>query len=434
MNLFTIGLFGLILLFSLVLLGIHVGIALGLVGFIGLASIVGIERALSAITQRMYFSNANYALVTLPLFILMGLLAASGGIGTKLYNSLSIWTRKIKGGLGISTILGCAAFGTICGSSFVTAAVFAKVSAPEMRRHGYNKILAYGLCASAGIIGMMIPPSVLAVIYGILSGLSIGNLLIAGLGPGILLTIFFSLFIHLYAIKRPDLIVPEKNEGTTFTDKIKSLPAFWPVVVIGFIVFGGIFLGVFSPTESAAIATVVVIFILFFIERKSFLEMLLDGLKETAVTSAMIFLTMAGASVFSQFLVITGISQKIVSIIINANLSNNVLLIIISLIFIFLGTFMDSTSILTITIPLLCPMINTLGINPYFYAILAIYSSQIGIITPPFGLSVFTVKSVAEKDVTIEDIFKGSAPFLFVMIIVLLLMIAFPQIVTFLIN
>lgn len=426
-----VGIYGLILLFLLVLLGVHVGVALGLVGVMGSALVLGIDKAIPLIIQRMYFSNASGALITLPLFILMGLLAASGDIGRKLYDGLSVWTSKIKGGLGIATVLGCAAFGTVCGSSFVTATVFAKVSAPEMRKHGYDKKIAYGLCSSAGIIGMLIPPSVLAVVYGIISGLSIGKLLMAGIGPGILLTILFSLFIYVFASLRPDKIIPTKLEKKiSLIEKIKVIPSFWPIFVIGIIVFGGIFSGIFSPTESAAIATVVVVVVLLIINPKNFWKDFKESLKETAITSGMIFITIGGASIFSQFLVITGLSHKVVKTITMSNLSNTNLIIVLSFIFLFLGTFMDSTSMLTIAIPLIAPIINSLGINPYYYAIIAIYAAQIGIITPPFGLSVFAVKGVAEKDLTIEDIFSGSMPFLIVMILTLFIMIFYPPIIT----
>ena len=426
-----VGIIGMIALMLLVFIGVHVGVALGLVGLVGIAAIVGFERALTMTTNSLYFANASYALVTLPLFILMGLLGASGGINKTLYNNMSLWAGRMKGSLGIATILGCAAFGSICGSSFVTAAVFAKVSAPEMRAHGYDKKLAYGLCASAGIIGMMIPPSILAVVYGILSGLSVGKLLLAGIGPGLLLTVLFSGLVYYYALRRPDLIAPEEVTPVPFSQKLKTLPSFWPVIVTGVIIFGGIFGGVFSPTEAAAVATVVIMILLVFTTKSRAFLLLVEGLKETAVTSAMIFLTMAGALVFSRFLVLSGISQELISAIVGAELSNFMLLLIMSGLFLLLGTIMDSTSMLTISIPIITPITNGLNIDPYYFAILAIFASQIGIITPPFGLSVFTVKGAAEADVSIEEIFKGSFPFLAILLVSVLLLLLFPQIITF---
>lgn len=428
-----IGFIGLLGLMILVGIGVHVGIALGVVGLVGIAMIVGPERAVTMATTSIYFANASYALITLPLFILMGLLGASGGMNKTLYNNTSLWAGRIKGSLGIATIMGCTAFGSICGSSFVTAAIFAQVSAPEMRRHGYDKKLAYGLCASAGIIGMMIPPSILAVVYGILSGLSVGKLLLAGIGPGLLLTVLFSGLVIYYAYRRKDLIKPQEIKTVSLVKKLKTLPSFWPVIVTAVIIFGGIFGGIFSPTEAAAVSTVVIIFLLVITCGKKTFKLLVIGLRDTAITSAMIFLTMAGALVFSRFLVLSGLSQQLISLIVDANFNNFVLLLILSGMFLVLGTIMDSTSMLTISIPIVTPIISGLKIDPYYFAILAIYASQIGIITPPFGLSVFTVKAVAEPDVSIEEIFRGSFPFLILLLFCMVLLLLFPQIITFII-
>lgn len=428
----VIGIAGIFVLLFLILLGLHVGIALGIVGIGGMALLIGWDSAFNLATSSMYFNNANYAFVTLPLFILMGLWGASGGISKRLYDGLLVWTGKIRGSLGIATTLGCAAFGAVCGSSIVTAAVFAKVSAPEMRRHGYDKKIAYGLTASAGMIGMLIPPSILAVVYGILTGLSVGKLLLGGIGPGLLLTVLICLHVYYMARFRPDQIAARELPDYTLKEKLKTLPSFWPVIVTAFVIFGGIFGGVFSPTEASAVATVVILALLIVTMKKASVSHIVSGIKETATTSAMIFLTMAGACVFSRYLVVTGLSDAVVQAIITAELNNYILLAILAFVFVALGCLMDSTSILTITIPILHPIITELGIDPYFFAILMIYASQIGIITPPFGLSVFTVKAVAEQDVSLEDVFAGSMVYFVIMCVGLPLMMAFPQIVTFL--
>lgn len=433
METIIIGTLGVGILFILISLGIHVGVALGLTGMFGMAFILGIGNSLDLTVNSIYVANSNYALITLPLFILMGLLGSSGGITKSLYNNLSVWTGKIKGSLGIATVLSCAAFGAVCGSSFVTAAVFAKVSAPEMINHGYDKKLAYGLCASAGIIGMLIPPSVLAVVYGILSGLSVGKLLLSGIGPGILVTVLFSGLISYYSRKRKDLIAEQDIPPASIMEKIKTIPKFWPVILTGVVIFGGIFGGVFSPTEAAAVATVLIFVVLLLSKRKQAIGLLFESLKETGNTTAMIFLTMGGALIFSRFLVISGISQKIVESITNLEINKTILLVLISIAFLIMGTVMDSISMLTITIPIVTPVINKLGINPYFFATLLIYTSQIGIITPPFGLSVFTVKAVAGEEIRIEEIFYGALPFLLLLLVGLGMLLTFPAITTFLI-
>jgi tripartite ATP-independent transporter DctM subunit len=415
-----------------VVVGVHVGIALGIVGIGGMALLLGWENAFTLGTSSMYFNNANYAFVTLPLFIIMGLWGAAGGISKRLYDGLLVWTGKMRGSLGIATVLGCASFGAVCGSSIVTAAVFAKVSSPEMRRHGYDKRVAYGITAAAGIIGMLIPPSILAVIYGILTGLSVGKLLLGGIGPGLLLTALMCLDIYYKARTRPDLIAPQPLPQYTFADKLKTIPSFWPVVVTAVVIFGGIFGGIFSPTEAAAVGTVVILLLLVFTVRRKCWPEILNGIQETATTAAMIFLTMAGACVFSRYLVVTGLSDQVVSLIVDANLNNHVLLGFLAVLYLLLGCLMDSTSMLTITIPILHPIITRLGIDPYFFAVFMIFASQIGVITPPFGLAVFTVKGVAEADVKLEDVFAGSLTYFAVMVVGIVVLMAFPQIVTFL--
>jgi C4-dicarboxylate transporter, DctM subunit len=426
----TNGILGILFLLLLISLGVHIGIALGITGLLGMTLIIGFDNAMKMTVTSIYFSNASYALVTLPLFILMGYLGASGGISRILYDGLSKWTGKLKGSLGVATVLGCAGFGAVCGSSIVTAAVFAKVSAPEMRRHGYDKKIAYGLCSAAGSIGILIPPSILAVLYGILTGLSVGKLLIAGIGPGLLLTLLFSLQVVFAAKFRPALIREQEVRTVTWKERISTIPSFWPVIVTALVIFGGIFSGIFSPTEAAAVATLTIAVLLVATKGKQSLKMFAEGLRDTASTSAMVFLTMAGACVFSRFLVITDISQKFVDIILGLHMGNFALLLLLTVLYLFLGCLMDSISMLTITIPILHPVIVSLGIDPYYFALVVIVATQVGIITPPFGLAVFTVKGVAEPDVTVEDIFSGAMSYFWIMVASLVILIAFPVLIT----
>jgi C4-dicarboxylate transporter, DctM subunit len=428
-----IGALGIVFLLVVIGLGIHIGIALGLTGFLGIAMVVGFGAAARMSTQSMYFTNASYALVTLPLFILMGYLGAGGGISKTLYDGLSKWTGEIKGSLGVATVLGCAGFGAVCGSSIVTAAVFAKVSAPEMVRHGYDKKLAYGICAAGGSIGLLIPPSILAVLYGVLTSLSVGKLLLAGIGPGLLLTILFSLQIVYHMHRHPNVV--EAGIGrVTWKERLATIPTFWPVIVTAAIIFGGIFGGIFSPTEAAAFATLVIFLLLIATKGNKAWGMLYTSLQETASTSAMVFLTMAGACVFSRYLAITGISEKLVEIILAVNLGNFMLLVLITVVVLALGCLMDSISMMTIMIPILHPVIVNLGIDPYYFALIFIVGTQVGIITPPFGLAVFTVKGVAAAGVTLEDVFSGAMAFFYLMCFSLVLLMLVPSIITFLIQ
>ena len=429
----VIGVLGIVFLLIIITLGIHIGIALGVTGFLVMSFIMGVNAAMRMATESIYFANASYALVTLPLFILMGYLGAGGGISKILYDGLSKWTGKLRGSLGIATVLGCAGFGAVCGSSIVTAAVFAKVSAPEMRRHGYHKKIAYGLCSAAGSIGILIPPSILAVLYGILTGLSVGKLLIAGIGPGLLLTLLFSLQIYFTARFRPNLITPVTKESS-WRERLATIPSFWPVIITALVIFGGIFSGVFSPTEAAAVGTLVIFLLLVVTQRRQSWKMLKESLKDTASTSAMVFLTMAGACVFSRSLVATDLSEKVVEIILGLQIGNFWLILLLVGVYLFLGCLMDSISMLTITIPILNPVIVKLGINPYYFALIVIVATQVGIITPPFGLSVFTVKGVAEPDVTLEDIFSGAMSYFYIMVASIVVLMLFPFLITGLIS
>ena len=430
----VVGILGIILLLVMLFLGVHIGIALGAVGFIGLTLVVGFDAAVHMATTSIYYKIANYSLIVIPLFVLMGLLGAGGGLSKSLYDGLAVWTGRMKSGLGMATVLACAGFGAISGSSIVVAAVFAKVSAPEMRRHGYDKKIAYGLCAAAGSIGMLIPPSVLAVLYGILSGLSVGKLLIAGIGPGVLLTVLFCLQLIVIGRFRADLIVAEDKPRASWRERFATIPAFWPVIITAVIIFGGLFGGIFNPTEAAAVATAVIFVLLLIIKGLNSWKILRTGLIDTAMTASMIFVILAGACVFSRFLVVTGLSDKLVETILSLNVSNLVLVAILAVFYLLMGVVIDSISMLSISIPFLQPVIEQAGIEPYYFAMVAIVATQVGIITPPLGLAAYTVKSVAEPDVSLENIFSGATYFLLLMVVALGLVVIFPTLSTALIQ
>ena len=431
------GLIGVILLFVLLAAGVHIGFSLMISGFIGLSIILGdFEPAIKMTVTAFYHRITSPVLVTLPLFVLMGYLASGGGISRNIYNSLSLWFGRFKSGLGIATVFACTAFGTVCGSSLVTAAVFTKICAPEMRRCGYEKKLAYAICASAGAIGMLIPPSILAVVYGILSGESIGKILMAGVAPGLLLTIGFSLAIVIIGMIKPSSIKAVARPSVAWSERIKSLKDWWSVVIVSIVIFGGLYGGVFSPSEASAVAAFLLLIIYLFIaivgkeggEKKS---ELMGIFSETAVTSAMVFLVLGSATVFSNFITMAGLTKKLLNLIMGSQVSPFVIVLIIIFFILILGCFLDSTSILCITIPVFNPIIKAIGIDPIWYATVIILSVEIGLITPPFGMNVFAAKGAAEPDVKMEDIFGGVIPFFIVMMLVLILLLAVPQISLF---
>jgi tripartite ATP-independent transporter DctM subunit len=440
MDTFSVSLIGIGILLLLLILGVHIGFGLMISGFVGILFILhDFESAIKLVVTSFYHKVTLPELVTCPLFILMGFLASGGGISQNIYKSLSLWLGRFRSGLGIATVLACTAFGTVCGSSLVTASVFAKISAPEMRRCGYEKKLAYGICSSAGAIGMLIPPSILAVVYGILSGESVGKLLMAGVAPGIMLAFVFSITITIIGKIRPAMGISATTiaPSVTWRDRIISLKNWWSVAIVAFVIFGGLYGGVFSPSEASAAAAFLLLVIYLAVmllgkhRDRSIPRELVSMFTETAVTSAMIFLVMGSATVFAKFITMTGLTIRLSGFLAGAGIPDFLIVLIIVFLVLILGCFLDSISILCITIPVFNPIINAAGIDPIWYATVIIVAVEVGLITPPFGLNVFATKGVAEPDVQLEDIFSGVAPFFFGMVLVLVVILLFPPISTF---
>lgn len=433
-----LSLIGIIGLIVVLLLGVHIGPGLFLCGLAGVMACVGFEAGCRMAIHAFYHKISAPALITLPLFILMGYLASGGGISDNVYDSLNMWLGKFKEGLGISTIAANVAFATVCGSSLVSTAVFSKISAPQMIRFGYDKRLAYGICASAGAIGMLIPPSVLAIIYGMLSGVSMGKILMATVVPGLILAVAFSGVVLIVPRVMPSAIPDRVIRSVTWREKIMSLTSWWSTVVVVVVLFGGMYGGVFSPSEAGAVAAVVLgaIYLIHNLpnpkRRGLLVKNLLKSLKETASTAGMIFIIYGSSTIFSNFMVLTGFTDKIGKMFIGTELPPMVVMLLFVVIYLILGCFLDGISIFCITIPVFNPIIDGLGINPVYYASVAILSIECGFITPPVGLNLYAAKGVAPSDVSLEDIIVGSAPFFVAMVIVLVITIAFPALSTFL--
>ncbi|OPY85989.1 MAG: Sialic acid TRAP transporter permease protein SiaT [Smithella sp. PtaU1.Bin162] len=433
----TIGIITIIILFLLLALGIHIGIALATAGFIGLAIITDARQAIWVTTTAFYHKIASPDLITLPLFILMGFAASGGGISQKLFNSMALWLSGIRGGLGMASIGGCTAFGAVCGSSLVTTAVFAKICAPEMRKHGYDKKLAYAICAAAGSIGMLIPPSVLAIVYGMLSGISIGKMLMAGVMPGLLWGILFCLTVVIIGKIRPSWMkTASQVKVAPLKEKIKSLISWWPIVIVAVVTFGGIYGGIFSPSEAAAVAAFLLLVIYLAIVRdlsaKQKVKEVGKMFTETATTSALIFVVIGAATVFSNFIVLTGISAKMSAAVLGSGLPPWGIVLVFAFSYLILGCFLDSISMLCITIPVFQPIIVAAGIDPIWYATIVIVSVEMGLITPPVGLNLYAAKGVAESDVTLEDVISGIIPFLIAEVVSVFIIFQFPILSTYL--
>ena len=424
-----LGICGIILLLLLLCAGVHIAISLGFVGIFGLIFLVGFDGAMQMLGSGLFHQASQYSLVVIPLFVFMGMIASGTGISANVYKSTQIWTGRVRGGLGIATVLSCTAFGAICGSSLVTAAVFARLSAPEMRKLGYDKRFAYGICSSAGLIGMLIPPSVLMVIYGLITEVSIGRLLIAGVLPGITLFIFFSIGIWVMARLKPSLAAPVQ-EKIPVKEKMRSLIHFVPVLITFLVIAGGIFSGIFSPSEAGAVACLLLIIWFFLLGLP--LSNLWSSVRDTMITVSMVFLILISAALFARFLNLSGIANKLTQFVVGSGYSPLGVMLASLVLFLILGCFLDSISMLSITLPVLFPITNAMGINPIYYAVIVVMTIEAGLITPPIGLNIYAVKGVAETDVSLEDLFIGAIPFLLIMVLSIFLFIAFPVLSTWL--
>lgn len=434
MDLMMLGMLGVAGLLVLLVLGVHIAVALFAVGAVGTVLITGLDVGTTIILGTMFNKVYSIGLIVLPLFILAGLVASYGKLSDDAYYSMSLWLNRIKGGLGLATLGGCTLFGTVCGSSLVTASVMAKASAPTMRKYGYNKRLAYGISAAGGNIGMLIPPSTLAVFYAILTDESPGKLLVGGIIPGILLFVLLSLAVLVQAYRKPELVggdtVSELLGKVTWRQRLVSLKLVWPFVVTFVVLIGGIMSGIFSVTEAASY-TILILMISVIIVRRT-LRDFIPVLSEAASTTAMIFFIIVGAGLYSRFLVLTGVGPAAINWVVGMDLTPLMLTIAMCIVYIILGCFLDSSAMLSITIPLVYPVVKLMGIDPVWYGMAVIVAIHVGTITPPVGLNLFAVKAVADKDVSFEDIVRGVAPYTVATALVLVLVIAFPQLVTLL--
>lgn len=414
----------------LLALGIHIGIVLALAGCVGTFFIMGnFSGIVGWLKSVPYASIAVYELSVVPLFILMGEFSLYGGISESTYKALDVWVGKVRGGLGIATTWACAAFGATSGSSVAAASVFTKVSLPEMRRAGYESNFACAIIATSSTLAMLIPPSLYMVIFGMLAQTSIARLLMAGVIPGVLCAALISAFIFSTAVLRPQLAPPSKVSYNPLERVIITLKA-WPMVILAAIIIGGIYSGVFTPTEAAAVGAFVAL-VICLAQRKLKWNNLKKSLVDTAFTTAMLNLVIIGATVFSRLLTISGFPAWMADVIKASGLSPLVLVIAINIIFLFLGCFIDALSIMFICLPVFIPVLEAAGIDLIWFGVLTTINLNLGTITPPFGLCVYTVKAVAGGDVTTTGVFRRVVPFFIPILLTMILCMAFPILATF---
>jgi tripartite ATP-independent transporter DctM subunit len=401
---------------------------MGLVGFGGFAYIAGVNASLGVLKTVPFTTFGDYNLTVVPLFILMGSLAYFTGISKNLYDTVHSWLGHLRGGLAMATVGACAGFAAISGSSLATAATFAKVALPEMERYKYDKALATGCIAAGGTIGSLIPPSVIFIIYAIITEQSIGKLFLAGFFPGILEAIFYMLTISILCWRNPAM--GPRGPQTTLRQKFVSLKGSWFVVVLFLIVIGGLYMGWFSPTEAAGIGAFGV-FIFGVATRTLGWQNFKDSLSDTGKTTAMIFLLLLGAMIFGYFLSVSRISAELADFMSGLPVSPYVIMVIIMVFYIILGCMMDSLAMILITVPVFYPLILALGFDPIWFGVIIVRVTEIGLITPPVGLNLYVLKGSA-KDIAMGDVIRGILPFLIADVFHVALLIIFPQISLFL--
>lgn len=429
MNPVTVGILGSILLVFLLFLGMPIAFVMMLVGFLGIGYLTSINAALPVIANTVYETASFYPYTIIPLFILMGGFAGNAGITRELYQTFDKWFRRLPGGLGIATIASCAFFAALSGSSVAAAAAMGNIAIPEMRRFKYAPKLAVGTVAAGGTLSFLIPPSLGFVVYGMLTEQSIGKLLISGIVPGIFLSLAFIVVI-IVQVKMDPGLAPATPGEVSFKEKILALQGIWETLLVFFIVMGGIYLGFINPTEAGAIgATALLILIL--LKKRLTLKNLSASLFEAARISVLVLFLVAGASVFSYFLALSTIPMAVSSWMAGLEVSRYVILVIIILIYLILGCFLDAISMMVLTMPVIFPVVKTLGFDPIWFGVICVIMMEAGLITPPVGLNVYTLAGVV-KDVPMQTIFRGAAPFLISMIAVVILITIFPKIALFL--
>jgi len=428
MDLTILSIVGFIIMLGLILLKVHIAFSMGAIGLAGLWYIMG-PNSLAVLKTIPWAHTAKFELAVLPLFILMGMFIVNSGVAIHLFESASKWFGNIRGGLLIATTVSVGLFGACSGSSIAAATTFTMLALPRLLEHKYDPGLSAGAIAASGTQAALIPPSALLVFYGILTELSIGKLLVAAVIPGIISVLMFAITVWITLG-----IYPEKGPGRisfSLMEKVGSLKGIWPIPVIFFVMVGGLFAGIFTPSEAGAIgsiASLMVALVKVGWKKSGFF----NALKSSSHATAMIFIILLGAFIFAKFIAVTKVPSNIAEFLGSLNTSPMVILIIILLIYMALGCVLDAVGMIALTIPVVYPVIESVGIDGVWFGIILVKVVEIGLITPPIGINVFVVKGVATSNLELGQLFRGIIPFLIADIITLILLIMFPQLVLWL--
>ena len=423
-----VGILGLLALFIFIFSNMPVGFVMAAIGFIGFSYLVTVDAAMNLMAIDLFEVFGSYNLTVIPLFILMGQIAFHSGISSRLFNVAYKFIGHWPGGVAIATVGACTGFSAISGSTNATAATMAAVALPEMRKYGYDDKLATGVVAAGGSMGILIPPSVIFILYGIMTEQSIGKLFVAGIIPGLLLTLFFIAAILIWAKITPE--IAPRGPKTSWKEKAVSLFGLIETIVLFIIVMGGLFLGFFTPTEAGGVGAFGAL-VIAVVRRNISFSGLVQSLFETTRISCMILVIVAGATIFGHFLAVTRIPFDIANFVVGFNLPPWVIMSLILFVYLIGGCFIDALALIMLTVPIFFPVITTLGYDPIWFGVIIVLITQIGVITPPVGINVYVVSGVA-VDVPLHVIFKGVLPFLIALAVQTLILIPFPQIALFL--
>ena len=405
-------------------LRVPIAFSMGLTGFFGLWWVRGVVPSMASVTTVTYETGFQYALSVVPLFILMGNFVTRAGMSKELYRAAHTFVGHLRGGLAMATVIACGGFGSICGSSIATAATMTQVSYPSMRSKGYSEELAVGSIAAGGTLGILIPPSTIMVLYGILTETNIGKLFAAGILPGILAVVLLCCAVQYMCWRNPKAGPPA--ERADWGERLRALRDVWAVGVLFAIVMGGIYGGVFTATEGAGIGATGAFFFAL-IRRVLTLKVLFEVLVDSARTTAMLFVILVGALIFSNFVNYTSAPNDLRSFVSDNHLSPVTVMIAICAIYVVLGTAMEELSVILLTIPVFFPIVTSLGFDPVWFGIIIVVVMQIGLISPPVGMNMFVVKSLL-PGMTMPTIFRGVTPFVAAEVVLLGILIAFPAI------
>jgi C4-dicarboxylate transporter DctM subunit len=427
MNPIVAGSIGIAVLLVLFCTGMPISFAMAITGLIGFSLLVSPEAAASLLAQEIFQQFASYALGVIPLFVIMGYLALAAGIGEKAYQVTHVIIGQVRGGLCMASIAASAIFGAVCGSAAATCATIGGVALPEMKRYNYDDALATGAVASAGGLGIMIPPSTAFIIYGILTEQSITKLFISGILPGIMLTVLMMMTVSFLCWRNPQLAPVAAS--STLKQKLIALAGLTDVVILFLLSMGGMFAGWFSPTQAGAIGGAGAILI-GLARRKLRMKAFVTAIRESARISCMILLLIAGALIFGRFLAVTGMNTALVEYLRSVNMPPILFVISICAVFFVLGCFVDMFALIVLLVPTFYPVILDYGYDPLWFGVIIVLLGMIGIITPPVAVDAFVVSGIS--GVPLETVYKGVIPFLVPLVVGLIIIILFPQISTFL--